>query len=112
MSMDFDVKVDIDTDKMKSLLAEGIEKGLTMAAITVDKSAKVKTPVDTGRLRASIGYEVESDTATIGTNVEYATFIEYGHSRKAPDGFLRPALDENRGKINKMIADAIKAVLK
>lgn len=112
MSQDFTVKVDIKTDRVKRLIAAGLEKGLTMAALTIDKAAKGKAPVDTGRLRASIGYEVSGESAVIGTNVEYARWMEFGSSRKNPNCFLRPALDENRGKVDRMISNAVKGALK
>lgn len=45
--------------------------------------AKVRprTPVDTGSLRASWSIvEVTTDTITIGSPMEYASFVEYGHT--------------------------------
>ena len=45
--------------------------------------AKVRprTPVDTGSLRASWSIiEVTNDTITIGSPMEYASFVEYGHT--------------------------------
>ena len=84
-----------------------IIKRLTISAELVETSAKQKTPVDTGRLRASINYKVEKDVAIIGTNVEYAPYIEYGHSKKAPGGFLRPAFDENIRRIKQIMGAKI-----
>jgi hypothetical protein len=43
--------------------------------------AKKRTPVDTGRLRASINFEVSGLTGRVYTNVEYAKFVELGHRR-------------------------------
>ena len=51
---------------------------LTAAALGVERDAKKKAPVDTGRLRSSLTHEVEDTLARVGTDVEYAAFMEYG----------------------------------
>lgn len=40
-----------------------------------------ETAVDTGRLRNSITHKVSGDAVYIGTNVQYARYIEFGTSR-------------------------------
>ncbi len=48
--------------------------------LKTEGESKKSTVVDTGRLRASISHRFEGhDLATIGTNVQYAPFIEFGH---------------------------------
>lgn len=51
----------------------------------------------TGRLRNSITYETsESEHAVyIGSNVEYAPYVELGTSRMAARPFLKPAVTEH-----------------
>ena len=51
---------------------------LTRSAILLEGRAKQLTPVDTGRLRASITHKVEPFRAWVGTNVTYAPFVELG----------------------------------
>lgn len=63
--------------------------------------------VDTGRLRASINYQAEKDMVKIGTNVEYAPYLEYGTSRMTPKPFLRPALDSKREQIKRILGAKI-----
>jgi HK97 gp10 family phage protein len=71
-------------------------KALTKRAISTVRHAKRMCPVDTGRLRSSITHEVGGDAegmvARVGTNVEYAKYLEYGTSRMSARPFLRPAL--------------------
>lgn len=81
-------------------LLRGPDIGADLArrAIKVANAAKRFCPVDTGRLRASIAWEMASDAsgpvAIVGTNVEYAPFVELGTRYMAAQPFLRPALNE------------------
>lgn len=88
--------IEIDQDNTKELLnaLEGAsEKIMTMIGIKAEKYAKAQCPVGTvkstgikgyrgGTLRNSITFQVElTDTGAgvaIGTNVEYAPFVELG----------------------------------
>lgn len=74
-----------------------VAKDLQRRALQVDRQAKQLCPVDTGRLRSSITNQLAADHqglyADIGTNVEYAVFVELGTSRAAAQPFLRPALE-------------------
>lgn len=52
-------------------------------------------PVDTGRLRSSItvtqGRDGKGFFVDVGTNVEYASYVEYGTARSPAQPFIRPA---------------------
>lgn len=86
----------------------GAKKGaLTTAAIIVNMSAVYRAPVDTGNLRDSITYEVSEDDAKVGTNVDYAIHQEFGTRKMAAQPFLRPALDENRARIQKELGSIL-----
>ncbi len=73
------------------LIATPLRKFFLRAAITVQNRAREKAPVDTGRLRSSIAYEVDDGVpplyAKVGTNVKYAKPMEYGTGllSEAPD---------------------------
>jgi phage gpG-like protein len=47
-------------------------EGLVAVGLTLEGYAKLLCPVDTGRLRISITFDVRDNTVYIGTNVEYA----------------------------------------
>lgn len=61
---------------------------LETVALQVVREARKRAPVDTGRLRNSIGHQVHQEgtkvVATIGTNVSYAAFQEYGTRKGVP----------------------------
>lgn len=61
----------------------------------------------TGRLRASVTYEVDKGSlqARAGTNVDYGLYLELGTKRGiAPRPWLRPAMNNVRGKIEALAA--------
>jgi HK97 gp10 family phage protein len=94
-----------EIQKMK----ERREKTIKQIAIFCEAEAKLRAPVKTGHLRRSISHETQSDENTskayIGTNVEYAPYVEFGVvSKNIPaQPYLRPAIEENRDKIRDMI---------
>lgn len=69
------------------------ERALTRIGLQGESFAKRKCPVDTGTLRNSITNTVETDekAAYIGTNVEYAPYVEFGTKKMAAQPFLEPA---------------------
>lgn len=75
-----------------------VARELERRAVQVERRAKRMCPVDTGRLRASITHALEGKgagknlSAIVGTNVDYAVFVEFGTSRTPAQSFLRSAL--------------------
>lgn len=65
-------------------VAKSLNKGVSVSdtlkklAFAVEAFAKKATVVDTGRLRSSINTKLDKSSAVIGTQVEYAEFVEYG----------------------------------
>ena len=55
-----------------------VRQFLLKSAILMEANVKKATPVDTGRLRASITHKVEPFRAIVGTNVAYAPHVEFG----------------------------------
>ena len=91
-------------DKAKAAVAEAIKKG----CLSIEASAKQNCPVDTGNLRASITTNIIDDTSgEVGTNVEYASFVEYGTKKHSAQPFLYPAFKEYEGKIIQEIEKAL-----
>ena len=100
-------------DKVIASVKNAKRGGLTAAALIVEGDATLRAPVDTGNLRSSITHKVVSDEeARVGTNVDYAPWVEGGTSKMAAQPFLRPALDNNKSRIEKMIGDVIGKAVK
>jgi len=62
---------------IKKPLGDGVKK----IVFTLESEVKKATVVDTGLLRSSITSELIEDGGKVGTNVEYATFVEYGSQK-------------------------------
>lgn len=97
----------------------GIEKSMDnvvrQAALEVEREAKIfQTPhVDSGRLRESIGTQKKGSMQfDVGTNVEYASYVEFGTRRSAAYPYLGPAADKVRQKYPKIIGNGVAQAIK
>lgn len=84
-------------EELKAELSRAKKAALTAVGLQAGKNVRQITPVDTGRLRSSISHRLQGDSAVaIGTNVEYATYVEMGTSKmKKPHPYLRPGIENN-----------------
>ena len=122
-------------EKLKMLgNPERLNSAIDKACLLVETDAKRQCPVDDGQLRQSITHEVEDKEGIVGTNVEYAPYVEFGtgifaskgngrqdrwrykdaegkwHSTvgQKPQPYLEPALKKNRKKIAELIGEEIR----
>ena len=125
---------------INDLHGEPFLNGMRTATLLVQRSAKIKSPVDTGRLRASITPEVRWNgnmvIGAVGSDVKYAPFVELGTkphfvpkkyigvwarrhgfedrglfvSGKAQP-FLQPAFEENADRIVKILGDTVATII-
>ena len=105
------------------------QKRLAQACLLVERTAKQKAPKGEGDLRRSITHRVEGEEGIVYTPLFYAPYVEYGTGLFAENGgrqdvpwyyvdeednwhmtsgqnpmpFMRPALDENRSKIIRIL---------
>lgn len=114
--------------KVKQALEAELHRRLTAAAIVVAGRAKALLSVagtgrqgkgrvygahpsqpgappkkQTGRLRASISYEVAGRMARVGTNVKYGRLLELGTRKMAARPWLRRALAEMRAAVVRIL---------
>ena len=91
-------------------LEDAISKALWAIGATAEGYAKQKCPVDTGRLRNSITHEEDNRSTYIGTNVEYASFVEFGTSRHpTPQPYIRPAATQHSDEYKKIVKASLEA---
>ena len=107
------MKVDYK-DNSKEVLA-AMEKGkrnaLTAIGATAETYAKKATPVRTGRLRNSISHAVDGEAVYIGSNVEYAPYVELGTSRAKAHHMLQKAATEHSAEYKRLAEDAVKSAI-
>ncbi|HFR3844653.1 HK97-gp10 family putative phage morphogenesis protein [Streptococcus suis] len=121
---------------VKRELERAMIRGLIKAAMLVEGQAVLLVPTKTGALKKSIGYKVnESElVAYVGTNCEYAIYVEFGTGEfaengngrqggwvyRTPDGevhftygmepqpYLRPAFRQNQKAVREILADCLR----
>lgn len=116
---------------------EALKKAIGKACALVERSAKEKAPKGTGELRRSITSEVYQEggeiVGKVFTPLEYAPYVEFGTGLFAENGgrtdvpwnyqddegnwhstsgmkprpYMRPALDENRAQIIRILKEGI-----
>ena len=117
--------------------AEAMKAAMGQACALVERSAKQKAPKDTGELRRSITSKVNVNgdqvEGVVFTPLEYAPYVEFGTglfaenggrkdvpwcyqddkgewhttSGQHPQPYMRPALNENREAIKRILKEAI-----
>ena len=93
-SMKIEVGITSNRELTEQASDEAIDRALEAIGLQAEGYAKMLCPVDTGRLRNSITHTVDvtGHKAIIGTNVEYAAYVEMGTSRTKAQPYLQPAV--------------------
>ena len=105
-----DIKFTDNSDEVLRAMESAKKTALEAIGLVAETYAKKETPVDTGRLRNSITHTVKSDAAYIGTNVEYAPFVEFGSSRNKAHHMLKKAATEHSDEYKGLIRKAFENV--
>ena len=136
MSYTFKDNTDVVLSKMEKAIENGLTAiGMTAEGHAKRKITDYPA-VDTGRLRNSITFAISGEKANaptytdskkgvynysgtapddkekavyIGTNVEYAPYVELGTSKMPPRPFLKPAATEHNEEYKKIMEAAIKS---
>ena len=85
-------------------LAEAIELFLNK----VVEEAQSIVPVRTGTLQRSIRWQGGNGEYSVGSPVNYASYVEFGTSRMAPRPYLTPALEHNIPLLKQDLLEKIK----
>lgn len=96
-----------NTEEVLKKLEAAKKKALEAIGLLAEGYAKQNCPVDTGRLRNSIGHAKDKENAYIGTNVEYAPYVELGSRGREPVHFLQRASSEHAEEYKHIMEDAL-----
>lgn len=97
-----------NTDEVLSALERAKKRGLEAIGLTAEGHAKNETPVDTGRLRNSINHATDDEASYIGTNVEYAPYVELGARGRKGVHMLQRAASEHTDEYKQLMEDSMK----
>lgn len=109
----FYIKTDL-TDEVLVAKNNAVEKALAVIAIKGENYAKQSLTesgaVDTGNLRSSVTGEWDGNSVQVGTNVEYAPYVELGTYKMDARPFIKPSIadhiDEYQEIFKKILEDA------
>lgn len=109
---DYEVKLTSHVNEVKAELQSRIPiileaLGLQAEGNAVDEITTLGA-VDTGRLRGSISHATDEEAAYIGTNVEYAPYVEFGTYKMASRPFLRNAVSNYTDEYQRILEDGLK----
>lgn len=130
------VEIHDNSKEVSAAIKEALLRGLEKIGLVAEAYAKKLCPVDTGNLRNSITHVVDEQEAAaiIGTNNEYAPYVELGtgiyaeggggrptpwvyqdakgnwhytHGNK-PQPFLKPAVQDHKDQYRQILEDELK----
>ena len=130
--MDIEITVTDNTAEALEAMKSQVKLGLDSIGESMEKYAKSGCPVDTGRLRDSIVYATETSQGSpgpmaegedgiphgtppelevqVGTNVEYAKYVEFGDNKNFTTGgahFLRDGAQGHSDEFKSILEAAL-----
>ncbi len=112
MSFEFHLETD-NTELIKNSCREQRARALEAIGQKAEGYAKGLCPVDTGRLRNSITHDCDShsgqNTVSVGTNVEYAVYVEMGTRRMVARPYIQPSIADHLDEYQSIIEKYLKS---
>ncbi|OEH86251.1 hypothetical protein BHU72_12005 [Desulfuribacillus stibiiarsenatis] len=104
------IKFQSNKKKVLEAMKDAENRALNGIGAFVQGEAIVRTPVDTGNLRSSIDFVTNQNekSVTVGTNVEYAPYVEKGTRKQRGQAFLAPAVETNIRRIGELARELMK----
>lgn len=87
------------TRKLETKLSRGLSRGLNNVA----RKISAALPRVTGKLADSVDVKVDKLEGSIGTDVPYASFVEFGTIHQEPNGTWRRVLHEEKNNLKRDI---------
>ncbi len=116
--MKLEIKITSDAEKIlkkfnnTATVEKDVSKLIKNTLHNIERDAKKQCPVDTGRLRGSITTNIISTySGEVGTNVEYAEYVEYGTRYQSAQPYFEPAVEKNEDKFNDALDEIIERLL-
>jgi len=82
------------------------------AALQIEREAKLNCPVDTSNLKNSIHAKpIDETSAQVGTNIEYAPYVNYGTIHMSARPFFTNAVNSVEDEFKSKIQQAVKSIL-
>lgn len=109
--MGVSVTIEDHSDECLEFLDVIVYTALEKCGLVAEGYAKRLCPVDTGRLRNSITHTTVSEGETVtyvGTNVEYAPYVELGTLRTRAQPFIKPSVADHVSEYKRIIEDELK----
>lgn len=114
-----EIKISSDAEKIlrefnkTETVEKDVSKLIKNTLHNIERDAKKSCPVDTGRLRSSITTNIISTySGEVGTNVEYAGWVEYGTRYQSAQPYFEPAVEKNEDKFNEELDKIIEELIK
>ncbi|MCK5601957.1 HK97 gp10 family phage protein [Candidatus Pacearchaeota archaeon] len=86
----------------RSIISDWYGSGKVRQVSSSEKTTNVKGKSISVQAGESVADVQTKQTAVVGTNVEYAPYVELGTSKTSAKPFLRPALHSNMTKIRRI----------
>ncbi len=97
--------------KAPALTVRRVNEAIQKSAFLIERESKIRTPVDTGRLRASHETTYAPLKATIEPKATYAIYVHEGTRFMRGRQFLFNAVQSAEGQVQKFFTQAVQQVL-
>ena len=98
-----DFNIEDRTGEVLDGIVRAKARALEKIGLVAEGYAKRLCPVDTGRLRNSITHATDDEAAYIGTNVDYAIYVEMGTVNTPAQPYLKPAAADHVEKYRSIL---------
>lgn len=97
--------------KIAALAPKAASAALLRTGQDITELVKQITPVDTGALRQSYGaVPVDAHTVHVGSDMEYAPYVEFGTSKMAAQPHLTPAMVRAQNIFHARLTEEVKKI--
>lgn len=93
------------------LMSKNLNLAIQRTVFTIGRSSRQRTPVDTGRLRASTYEKFGNLKGEIGTKTDYDMFVHDGTKYMMARPYLRQSVEANQQNVDRFMYKAVQDTL-